>query len=192
MKKLLFIDCCIKGELSNTRKIALPLIEKLKEKYHIDILTINDLPLEIIDRDYINTRENGYVPPHILKWANLIKECDRLVIAAPFWDMSFPSSLKVFIEHCSLFNVTFAVNEKGCYGLCKCEKVLYITTRGMDIKTSDPLDGATPYIKALSQLWGLGEVEVLSCSNMDYVSLEEKEKKIINTINEGLKIIERF
>lgn len=192
MKKLLFIDCCIKGDLSNTRKIALPLIEKLKDKYHLDILTINDLPLEVIDKDYIMRRENGYVPEHILKWANLIKECDRLVIAAPFWDMSFPSSLKLFIEHCSLFNVTFAVNESSCYGLCQCEKVLYITTRGMDIKTNDPLDGATPYINALSKLWGLGEVEVLACSNMDYVSQDEKEKKISDTIDIGLKLIEKF
>ena len=32
--------------------------------------------------------------------------------AAPFWDMSFPSALKVFFENMSLFGVTFDNNEK--------------------------------------------------------------------------------
>ena len=41
-----------------------------------------------------------------------IASSDRLVIAAPFWDMSFSSALKVFFENMSLFNVTFANDEK--------------------------------------------------------------------------------
>lgn len=57
--------------------------------------------------------------------------------AAPFWDMSFPSALKVFFENMSLFGVTFDSNEKECYGLCKAEKVMYITT---DYSTPDEIE----------------------------------------------------
>jgi FMN-dependent NADH-azoreductase len=192
MEKLLFIDSCIRGELSNTRKIALPLIEKLKEKYEVTTLTINDLKLDIVQEQLIAERQKGNVPEYVVEWANLIKSCDRLVIAAPFWDMSFPSSLKVFIELSSLFNVTFAVNDKTCYGLCKCKKTLYITTRGMNIPTRDKLDGATPYLECLSHLWGLGPIEVLSAYNMDFVSEEEKQNKVNNAIKEGLELIKDF
>ena len=92
----------------------------------------------------------------------------------------------------SLFNVTFASNEKECYGLCKAEKVLYITTRGMNISTGDELEQATPYIKALSRLWGLGQLYVVSAQNMDYSTEEQKESKIKDAIEEGLKLSEEF
>ena len=113
-------------------------------------------------------------------------------IAAPFWDMSFPSALKVFFENMSLFGITFDSNDKECYGLCKAEKVMYITTRGMNISTGDPLEQATPYIKALSYLWGWGELTVISAQNMDYSSLEEIEEKVSKAIEEGLEICKQF
>ena len=96
-------------------------------------------------------------------------DADRIVIAAPFWDMSYPSALKNFLELCSIFNVTFKSDDTTCYGNCKAEKLLYITTRGMDISTGDPLEQATPYLKALSWLWGIGPMDVIATQNMDYV-----------------------
>jgi FMN-dependent NADH-azoreductase len=106
--------------------------------------------------------------------------------------MSFPSALKVFFENMSLFGVTFDSNDKECYGLCNAEKVMYITTRGMDISTGDPLEQATPYIKALSHLWGWGELTVISAQNMDYSSPEEIEEKVMKSIAEGIDICKKF
>lgn len=54
----------------------------------------------------------------------------------------------------------------------------FITTRGMDIHTGDQREQATPYIKALSSLWGLGDIVTLATQNMDYSSEEENERKI--------------
>ena len=45
MKKLLYIDSCIRGELSRTKKIATPIIEKLSERYEVETIVINDLEL---------------------------------------------------------------------------------------------------------------------------------------------------
>ena len=55
----------------------------------------------------------------------------------------FPSTLKVFFENMSLFGITFDTNDKECYGLRKAEKVMYITSRGMNISTGDYLEQAT-------------------------------------------------
>ena len=41
------------------------------------------------------------------------------------------------------------------FGICRAQKLLYITTRGMDISTYDPFELATPYLKTLSWLWVL-------------------------------------
>ena len=149
MKKLFYIDACLRDG-SNTKKIAEAVISELSKRYDIETIRLSDHNFPVVNNDILNDRNNGYVPEEYVEIARKIAAAERLVIAAPFWDMSFPSALKVFFENMSLFNVTFGSNEKECYGLCKAEKVLYITTRGMNISTGDELEQATPYIKALS------------------------------------------
>lgn len=187
MKKLFYVDACLR-EGSNTKKIADAIFDELSNKYEMETVRLSDCSFPIVNNDILNDRANGIVPEEYVEMAKKLAAADRLVIAAPFWDMSFPSALKVFFENMSLFNVTFASNEKECFGLCKAEKVLYITTRGMNISTGDDLEQATPYIKALSKLWGLGELYVISAQNMDYCTEEQREEKIKNAIAEGLQL----
>ena len=192
MEKLLYIDSCIRDEVSRTKKIATPIINKLKERYDVETLVINDLNLTIVKKDLVNKRTNGIIDEEVLSWANKVSKADRIVIAAPFWDMSIPAALKSFIELCSIINVTFASDDKTCFGICNCKKLLYITTRGMNIKTNSELDQATPYLKAISYLWGLGDVSVVSAYNLDYSNEEEVNNKIKQAINEGLEIVNNF
>ena len=191
MKKLFYIDACLR-ESSNTKKIADVIIDELSKKYEVETARLSMHTFPVVDNDILNDRANGIVPEEFVAMAHKLADADRLVIAAPFWDMSFPSALKVFFENMSLFNVTFASDEKECYGLCKAEKVLYITTRGMNINTGDNLEQATPYIKALSKLWGLGELHVISAQNMDYSTETQKKEKVKNAIEEGLKLCKEF
>ena len=192
MEKLLYIDACIRGNESRTRRIADPIVRILEEKYAIERFILNDMPLEIVQKDLIHKRLNGDIDPAVLTWAETVRDADRIVIAAPFWDMSIPAALKNFFELCSILDVTFKTNDRSCYGNCKAKKLLYITTRGMDIATGDPLEQATPYLKALSWLWGIGPLEVFAAKNMDYVSAEEIEKKIETAIQEGIACANSF
>ena len=102
--------------------------------------------------------------------------------------MSFPAALKCFFEQTSLFEVTFTDNGKTCVGLCRAPKVLYITTRGMDIPTGSYLDQGAPYLRALGALWNLGEMTVLDIHNTDYLPAKELEAKISTCIAEGLEL----
>ena len=192
MEKLLYIDACIRGNESRTRRIADPIVRILEEKYAIERFILNDMSLEIVQKDLIHKRLNGDIDPAVLTWAETVRDADRIVIAAPFWDMSIPTALKNFFELCSILDVTFKTNDRSCYGNCKAKKLLYITTRGMDIATGDPLEQATPYLKALSWLWGIGPLEVIAAKNMDYVSAEEIEKKIETAIQEGIACANSF
>ena len=192
MEKMLYIDACIRGNSSRTRRIADPIVRILEEKYAIERFILNDMSLEIVQKDLIHKRLNGDIDPAVLTWAETVRDADRIVIAAPFWDMSIPAALKNFFELCSILDVTFKTNDRTCYGNCKAKKLLYITTRGMDIATGDPLEQATPYLKALSWLWGIGPLEVIAAKNMDYVSAEEIEKKIETAIQEGIACANSF
>ena len=191
MKNLIYINACMRAG-SRTLRIATPIIEELSKKYSVETVDLTKSQYPVADNHTLEDRNQGIVPPEHVVLAKKIAAADRIVIAAPFWDMSFPSALKVFFENMSLFGVTFDSNDKECYGLCKAEKVMYITTRGMDISTGDPLEQATPYIKALSHLWGWGELTVISAQNMDYSTPEEIVSRVSKAIEEGLEICKEF
>lgn len=192
MKKLLYIDACIRNNASRTKKIATPIIEKLKTKYDVETLCLNEMNLFIVKEEELKKRLKGEISPEVLKWANQVKNADRIVIAAPFWDMSIPASLKVFFELVSIIDITFKSNNVTCYGNCTCEKLLYITTRGMNIETRDKLDQATSYLEALGFLCGFKEIIVLARKNFDYISESEINKQITAAITEGLEICDNF
>ena len=48
------------------------------------------------------------------------------------------------------------------------------------------------YIKALSHLWGWGELTVVAAQNMDYSSAEEIEERIKAAVAEGMEICKEF
>ena len=172
MKKLIVIDCLMREE-SRTRVLLDAAKDVLSSRYEIDTIDVNSLGLAPVTPGVLKERTSGVVPESTVALARKIADADRIVIACPFWDMSFPAVLKAFFENMSLYGVTFTDDGKTCSGLCKCEKVLYLTTRGMDIPTGDFRDQGTTYLKALSSLWGLGEVTTVAAWNMDYLPEEE-------------------
>jgi len=192
MKKLVVIDACIREEESRTRRIAAPIIEVLSRKYETTVFRLTEMPMEPLTPRTYADRAAGIVPEWADRAARTVAEADRILIAAPFWDMSFPALLRTFIEHISLYGITFTDNGRSCTGLCKCEKVLYVTTRGMNIPTGDPREQATPYLHALSALWDLGIILTVAAWNMDYSTPEEIEEKIENATRFGLRLTETF
>ena len=58
------------------------------------------------------------------------KDYDFIILATPFWDLSFPSILKVYIEKLCVNNLTFKYENNKEYGLCKLSKFMLIATSG--------------------------------------------------------------
>ena len=191
MEKLIIIDSCMREE-SRTRVILGAAREVLSARYDIEAIDVNATGLPPVTPEVLKERTLGRVPEEALSIADRIAKADRLVIAAPFWDMSFPAVLKALFENMSLYNVTFTDDGTTCTGLCKCRKVLYITTRGMDIPTGDYRDQGSSYLKALSSLWGLGEVITVAAWNLDYMPVEKVAEKVRETADLARSIAEEF
>lgn len=137
-------------------------------------------------------RTAGNISNEILNIAEETAAADRIVIAAPFWDMSFPAALKTLIEQISINGIMFEDTPSGTKGLCRAEKILYITTRGMDISTGSVLEQASGYIKAVAHLWGIPECCFVSAIGTDIVSEEELQIRLNAALEEGLKIAGEF
>ena len=49
---------------------------------------------------------------------------DQIVIAAPYWDLSFPAALKQYFEQINVLGITFAYTPEGVpKGLCRARKL---------------------------------------------------------------------
>ncbi len=192
MSKLVVINACVRQDDSRTLRVAEPIIEALSKRYAVVRYDLPQMDFVLpLSTEKLAERDRGVIAPWALEAAKNIAEADRIIIASPFWDMSFPAVLKCFFEQTTLFGVTFVDDGKTCSGLCKSPKVLYITTRGSNIATGDPLEQATPYIKAIGTLWNLGELTTLAVTNTDYAP-DELETKLSACISQGLALAETW
>ena len=98
MKNLIFIDACMRTG-SRTKRIASAIIAELRKRYSVETVDLTKNIYSVADNYTLEDRNKGIVPDEHVTLAKKIAAADRIVIAAPFWDMSFPSALKVFFEN---------------------------------------------------------------------------------------------
>ena len=100
MEQILFINACPR-EGSRTLELARHLLSKMEDS--VEELTIfeeNLLPLNgktLALRDKMTANQNFDHP--IFKYAKQFATADTIVLAAPFWDLSFPSAVKIWLEY---------------------------------------------------------------------------------------------
>ena len=123
MPTLLFINACVRGRDSRTLALAEHLLACIKEINHQDMAfeieeirlsTENLLPLNyerLLRREELLAA--GQLGDTMFDYANAVAQADMLVIAAPYWDMSFPASLKIFFELASVNGITFTYAQDG-------------------------------------------------------------------------------
>ena len=98
-------------------------------------------------------------------YANAVAQADMLVIAAPYWDMSFPSSLKIFFEAASVEGITFTYAGDGTpIGLCAAQDMYYVTTSGGYI---GDCNFGFEYANALCRLYGVQNAHFVSAQGLD-------------------------
>ncbi len=129
--KYLVIDACARKD-SRTKKLY---EEYIKDKTDVKIVKLYDLNLKPLDEAGIKLRDSykakGDFSSSLFEPARDFKEAENIIVAAPYWDLSFPSILKVYFENISIGGLTFGYDEKGSIvGYCKAKKLIYFTTCG--------------------------------------------------------------
>ena len=193
MEQAVYINVCIRKNESRTKRIAEPLMRELSKRYVIKEIDLTESDLQPVTVQRYIQRSIGDYHPSIIQAAEAVASAERIIIACPFWDMSFPSVLKVFCENISISGITFKNNDNGTTkGNCKASKLLLITTRGMNIEDESELDQGSSYLKALCWLWGIPEFKVISSNGLDLCDEKQQNQLIEKAITKGLKICEDF
>ena len=105
------------------------------------------------------------------RYAHQFAQADRIVIAAPFWDLSFPALLKVYIEQVSVDGITFGSTESGLQGLCRASQLVFLTTRG-GFYTGDAMEMGSRYLDALHTFFGIGAYTCIAADGMDVAGFD--------------------
>jgi len=107
----------------------------------------------------------------IFKYARQFANADTVVIAAPFWDLSFPSALKIWLEYVMVLGVTFHYDEKGIpQGLCKAKRLFYVSTAGGSVL---PSHLGFDYVNALAKnYFSIEKTALFSAENLDVMGAD--------------------
>lgn len=162
---ILFINACVR-ENSRTKRLADRVIAGLDGD--VTELRLEDEALQPLDHDLLMERDRligqeAFDDP-MFRYARQFAEADEIVIAAPYWELSFPAMLKTYIELISVTGVTFGYDDGRPAGLCKGKRLIYVTTAGGPVMA----DFGYPYIKALAEtFYGIPEIVCYRAENLD-------------------------
>ena len=176
---ILYVNACVRTD-SRTDRIAKALLQKLGGAYEEVKLSGAFQPLteETLDRRTALIAAGDYADP-MFDAARQFAAADEIVIAAPFWDYSFPADLKVYFENIYVTGIVSRYGPDGMpVGLCSAKKLYYVTTAG------------GPYVPTFSYGWvealakyafGIPETELISAEMLD-VDGFDAEQIVADTI----------
>ena len=182
-QKILLVNACVRRN-SRTRFLAEQVIRQLKGT----VVEVNPATTTepITSEEYINNRTEAsgrrdFTDPACTP-AHQFAEADIIVIAAPYWDLSFPAILKAYFEQINVLGLTFEYTVEGIpTGLCKAKKLIYVTTAGGPIISDEYGYG---YVKALAQtFYGIDDVCQVKAEGLDVIGADVE--KILNKALEG-------
>lgn len=189
MSKLLFVNACIRDE-SRTKLLADAVVKKWNGEVEEVDLTSGDI--KPLDKETLKVRiakqEAKDFSDPVFDLAKQFKEAEAVVIAAPFWDYSFPAVLKAYIENICVHDLTFEYNDKGdSKSLSKVKKVVYVTTVGGN---KQELVYGIDYIKTVfREFFGVKKTFAFKAEGLDLIENAGREQEILD---ETLKRIDSF
>ena len=133
-EKILFVNSCVRGE-NESRTLALAKTALNRLDGDIEEIRLADANLKPLDAAGLAKRaesaeKNDFSDP-VYDCAKQFAACDTVVIAAPFWDYSFPAFLKIYIESLCVGGLTFLYGSDGVpISYCRAKRLIYITTSG--------------------------------------------------------------
>lgn len=182
---ILYVNACVR-ENSRTDTLAKKLLKKLGDYKEIKLNEENLSPLtkELLEKRSAYIEKCDY-ENEMFRYAKDFASADIIVIAAPYWDLSFPSILKLYIENIYVTGIVSKYGEDGRpQGLCNASKLYYVTTAGGPYNP----DYSYGYISEMAKKFlGIKETHLLYAEGLDIVGNDP-----MNIISEAEKCIDKI
>lgn len=171
--KLLFIDGCVsqRGPESRTRALAEAFLSAFRETHpeaEVETVRLEELDLRPFTPAALDERDAlasiGAFDAPVFDLARQLRGADAIAAAAPFWDLSFPAVMRVYMEHISANGLTYHYEADGCHGDCKASRLAYLTTGG-DFERPESL--GVLYWKQLAAMFGVPRFDYVFAGGLD-------------------------
>ena len=163
----LFINACVRSD-SRTMILADRLLKRLNMPF--DELRLGNVDFPLIDEAFLKKRDRLIAECEFddpsFELARRFARAECIVIAAPYWDLSFPAALKQYFEQVNVVGISFKYSADGVpVGLCSAKRLFYVTTAGGAFA---PEEFGFGYVKALAQaFYGIEDVRLIKATGLD-------------------------
>tara|TARA_R110000868_G_scaffold26487_19_gene101893 strand:- start:630 stop:1259 length:630 start_codon:yes stop_codon:yes gene_type:complete len=174
MRNILVITSSLMGERSKSSQVATELVTTLrrvgvtgsvKERAltpenmpHLSLETLGALGAAADQRSVVQQSKVDFADSLIEE----VENADVVVLAAPMYNFTIPTTLKAWLDHVARAGRTFRYNEKGQpIGLLKNKKVYAVISRGGYYGSDDPIgvgDFQESYLRHMLRFIGLEDV----------------------------------
>lgn len=174
MDRILFINSCVREE-SRTLVLAKHLLWKLDgqvEEVNLEQEGIPALTGKSLARKQ-NLLELEEFDDPMFRYARQFREADIIVIAAPYYDLSFPSALKNYLEAICCVGLTFYYDENEvARSHCRARKLYYVSTGGGILKKQFGFE----YVRALAgEFFHIFDVQGFFAEKLDLIGAEPEK-----------------
>jgi FMN-dependent NADH-azoreductase len=188
--KIFHVDSSAKRERSNSRALSRQFIENLRSEgvdVEVDYLDVTvDTPAHVTEAFAIATYHAEHERTDAMRatlapsdaLCKRMLEADAFVFAMPMYNWSMPSAFKAFIDNITRTNITYKFTEDGnIVGVLNRQKVLFITTRGADLRPGSPyssMDALTPALKAAFGFVGVQNPQFVDAQPLQFSDQEAR------------------
>ncbi|NWC07651.1 NAD(P)H-dependent oxidoreductase [Pseudomonas agarici] len=187
--KLMHVDASAKGERSNSRALSRHFIEQLHElgvELEIDYLDLSvETPAHVTEAFAVATYTPSQARTEAMKQTlaasdalcKRLIEADACLFAMPMYNWSMPSTFKAFIDNIIRTDLTYLNTPQGIVGQLSRQKVLFLTSRGADLRPGSPLasmDALTPALKAAFAFIGVQDPQFVDAQPLQFAEAEAR------------------
>lgn len=178
MSNVLIIESSVRHEGSVSRQLTAEFVAQWRAANPQDQITIRDLarePVPHLDADLLG----GWMKPAeaqseaekaALARSNQLTEellaADVLVLAAPMYNFTIPSTLKSWLDHVLRAGVTFQYTAEGPKGLLEGKRAYVLTARG-GVYAGTPIDQQEPYLRQALSFIGITDVSFIHAEGLN-------------------------
>jgi FMN-dependent NADH-azoreductase len=167
--KLLHIDSSLLGQNSASRELTADIVARWQEAVPSLGITRRDLdahPLPHLDGAAL-ARSDAALAAVADRVMEEFLAADIVVIGAPMYNFSIPSTLKAWIDRIAVAGKTFRYTENGPQGLAGGKKLIVASTRG-GIHNGASSDFVEPYLRFVFGFLGVNDIEFVTAEGLAF------------------------
>ena len=167
--QLLHLDSSALGTGSVTRELTAAIVARWQDKLpqlRVEYRDLDANPLPHLTSQSL-ARANPGEADDAARTMEQFLAADVLVIGAPMYNFSIPSTLKAWIDRVAVAGKTFRYTEKGPEGLAGSKKIIIASGRG-GVHTDAPTDFQETYLRQVFGFLGVTDIEFVRAEGVAY------------------------